>query len=606
MRRETNVVGGTLFKKVDYSLAKLLHDIEFGDIGLPDIQRPFVWSSARVRDLFDSMYKGFPVGYLLFWANDELVGTKQIGTDGKQHRVPRLLIVDGQQRLTSLYAVLRGKEVFNSDYRAQRIQIAFRPRDGRFEVADAAIKRDPEFIADLSSLFSGGTSFSVINSFLEKLGQSRHVEAEERELVAENIDRVFDLQNYPFTAMEVSSVVDEEQVADIFVRINSEGVKLNQADFILTLLSVFWDEGRAELEAFSRASRQPSLAQASPYNHHIQPDPDQLLRVAVAVGFKRGRLKSVYQVLRGKDPETELFSPELRDQQFDRLRVAQGQVLNLTSWHEFLKSLMAAGYRSGQIISSENSLLYSYAFYLIGKHEYGLEPFRLRRLMARWFFMASLTGRYTSSPETIMDQDLARLRAVSDGQVFESTLDKIVTDTLTADFWNIGLPNELATSSARSPSMFAYYAALNVLGAPILFSKAKVAELFDPAIHGTRAPLERHHLFPVAYLKASGIEETREINQIANFTLVEWGENGEITDRAPADYYPEYARRFTELELARMHHYHALAPGWQHMTYEAFLADRRIRLAGVIREAYDVLAGQQTAAATIELPAQAG
>lgn len=597
---------GTLFKKVDYSLAKLLHDIEFGDIGLPDIQRPFVWSSARVRDLFDSMYKGFPVGYLLFWANDELAGTKQIGTDGKQHRVPRLLIVDGQQRLTSLYAVLRGREVFNSDYKAQRIQIAFRPRDGRFEVADAAIKRDPEFIVDLSELFSGGTSFSVITSFLGRLSQAREVDDAERELVARNIDRVFDLQNYPFTAMEVSSVVDEEQVADIFVRINSEGVKLNQADFILTLLSVFWDEGRADLESFSRSSRQPSTGQASPYNHHIQPDPDQLLRVAVAVGFKRGRLKSVYQILRGKDPDTELFSAELRDKQFDRLRSAQAQVLNLTSWHEFLKSLMAAGYRSGQIISSENTLLYSYAFYLIGRHEYALEAFRLRRLMARWFFMASLTGRYTNSPETIMDQDLARLRSVTDGDVFESTLDRIIIDTLTADYWNIGLPNELATSSARSPSMFAYYAALNVLGAPILFSRAKVVELFDPAIHGTRAPLERHHLFPVAFLKESGVEETREINQIANFTLVEWGENGEITDRAPSDYYPEYADRFSELELARMHHYHALAPGWHQMAYQDFLEDRRLRIATVIKEAYDVLSGVGAAATPLEMPAQAG
>lgn len=589
----------TLFKKVDYTLAKLLHDIEFGDIGLPDIQRPFVWSSARVRDLFDSMYRGFPVGYLLFWANDELVGTKQIGADGKQHKVPRLLIVDGQQRLTSLYAVLRGQEVVNADYRTQRIQIAFRPRDGRFEVADAAIKRDPEFIPDLSEIYSNGTSYTVIDSFLNRMRQSRDVDSQERDQIARNIDRVFDLQNYPFTALEVSSVVDEEQVADIFVRINSEGVKLNQADFILTLLSVFWDEGRASLEAFSRTSRHPSDGVASPYNHHIQPDPDQLLRVAVAVGFKRGRLKSVYQILRGKDPDTEQFSPDLRDKQFDRLRAAQGEVLNLTSWHEFLKSLTEAGYRSGQIISSENALLYSYSFYLIGKHEYGLEPYRLRRLMSRWFFMAALTGRYTNSPETIMDQDLARLRDIGSSDEFESALDKIIGDTLTADFWNIGLPNELATSSARSPSMFAYYAALNVLGAPILFSRAKVSELFDPAIHGTRAPLERHHLFPVGYLKQTGVEETRMINQTANFTLVEWGENGEITDRAPSDYYPEFASRFTELELARMLRYHALAPNWYAMAYPEFLEDRRARIAGVVRDAYSRLAGKEAAGGSI-------
>ena len=95
----------TCFKKVDYDLAGLLHYIEIGDIGLPDIQRPFVWSNAKVRDLFDSMYRGFPVGYLLFWENAAANGAKQIGLDGKQHQFPSRLIVDGQQRLTSLYAV---------------------------------------------------------------------------------------------------------------------------------------------------------------------------------------------------------------------------------------------------------------------------------------------------------------------------------------------------------------------------------------------------------------------------------------------------------------------------------------------------------------------
>src|SRR5215204_6020263 len=96
----------TLFKQVNYSLSKLIQDIETGEIGLPDIQRPFVWSPAKVRDLFDSMYKGFPIGYLLFWSNNNTNGARQIGKDKKQS-IPRLLIVDGQQRLTSLYAVLK-------------------------------------------------------------------------------------------------------------------------------------------------------------------------------------------------------------------------------------------------------------------------------------------------------------------------------------------------------------------------------------------------------------------------------------------------------------------------------------------------------------------
>jgi hypothetical protein len=135
------------------------------------------------------------------------------------------------------------------------------------------------------------------------------------------------------------------------------------------LLSVFWDEGRAELERFCRETRTiPSQeGGASSFNHFIQPDPDQLLRVAIAFGFGRGRLKSVYQVLRGKDVETGEFSAEHRELQFQTLREAQARALNLTNWHQFLSALVGAGFRSGEMISSQNSLLYAYAFYLIGR-----------------------------------------------------------------------------------------------------------------------------------------------------------------------------------------------------------------------------------------------
>lgn len=232
----------TLFKEVGYSLSKLIQDIDIGEIGLPDIQRPFVWTPAKVRDLFDSMYKGFPVGYFLFWANGLADGSRQIGTEAKQ-KLSRLLIVDGQQRLTSLYAVLKGKPVMRDDYSPQHIHIAFRPRDAMFEVTDAAIKRDPEFILDISQLWAGEFSRNrFVKDFITRLRQGRAVTETEEDHLAESIDRLYDLQSYPFTALELSSTVDEEMVAEVFVRINSKGVSLKQADFILTLMSVFWDE----------------------------------------------------------------------------------------------------------------------------------------------------------------------------------------------------------------------------------------------------------------------------------------------------------------------------------------------------------------------------
>ncbi|MHB8765245.1 MAG: DUF262 domain-containing protein [Deferrisomatales bacterium] len=390
----------TCFKRVDYDLSGLLHYIDIGDIGLPDIQRPFVWSNAKVRDLFDSMYRGFPVGYLLFWENAQSNGVKQIGLDCKQHTVPSRLIVDGQQRLTSLYAVFRGRKVLDADYMEREIEIAFRPRDGRFDVADAAIRRDPEWIPNISTLWaSGKSSYQMVKGFLQSLGAKAAVSDDDEEMISHNLDRLFDLQKYPFTALEIAPTVDEEQVADIFVRINSEGVKLSQADFILTLLSVFWDAGRHALEEFCRASRRvPVPGQGpSPFNHFLQPDPDQLLRVSVALGFSRGRLKSVYQVLRGKDLDTGEFSAGRRDQQFGVLRRAQAEVLDLTHWHHFMSALVGAGYRSAEMVSSQNALLYAYAFYLLGHIRFGVAEHLLQKAIGRWFFFSSLTGRYTRS-----------------------------------------------------------------------------------------------------------------------------------------------------------------------------------------------------------------
>ena len=217
---------------------------------------------------------------------------------------------------------------------------------------------------------------------------------------------------FPFTALELASDISEEDVSDVFVRINSEGTPLNQADFILTLMSVFWDEGRAELEHFCRNARQPAKGTASPFNHFIEPTPAQLLRVDVGVAFKRARLQYVYSILRGKDLETGRFSDERRVDQFDLLKTAQARTLNLQHWHDFLRCIRSAGFRSGRMISSENNLLFSYVLYLIGRTEYDVEDFALRKAIAQWFFMSAVTGRFTGSPESAMEFDLARLRGV--------------------------------------------------------------------------------------------------------------------------------------------------------------------------------------------------
>jgi hypothetical protein len=584
----------TLYRDTGYSLTHLIEDIKHGNIALPDIQRPFVWSAAKARDLFDSMYRGYPVGTLMFWETGAEVGTRQVG-GGLGERVAKLLIVDGQQRLTSLFAVLTGSPVLTKDFDERRIRLAFRPSDETFEVSDAAIQRDPEFVPDITALWAEGYK-STVRRFLHRLSESRgaEVSSDEEDVLEERIDRVRDLRDFRFQVIELGTGANEEQVADIFVRINSEGIQLNQSDFILTLMSVHWEKGRRELEQFCRAAVDQKISGPSPKNPFIDPSPDQLLRVAVGLGFKRGRLQHVYSLLRGKDLDTGQISAERRDAQFEQLKNAQEQVLDLSHWHEFLKCLTAAGFRSRRMITSDNALIFTYTLWLIGRRDFGLDFRTLRPVISRWFFMAHTTGRYTNSPESTVEADLTRLGSldVPSGEAFCAELDRIVRANFTGDYWDITLPNRLDTSSSRSPALSAYWAALNLLDAELLFSGMKVKELLDPHITSPRS-IERHHLFPKALLASRGFTNTRQVNAIANMAFIDWPENATIGADDPMTYWPVMSERMDAERRSRQAYWHALPVGWEQLDYPVFLERRRQLIARVTRDGFDRLWDQK-------------
>ena len=587
-----------VFNKVDYTLGSLISDIKMGQIGLPDLQRPFVWKNSKIRDLFDSLFRGYPVGYLLFWRTGADAMARTIGTDLKQ-LAPDMLIVDGQQRLTAVFAVTQGRKVIREDYSEELIEIAFSPLDGTFEVADAAIRKDPRFIANVSGIWASGANlFDLAARFLTGFRKSREqaggdVTPEEINLIQTNLHRLSNLMHFPLTALVLDAKLDEEQVAEVFVRINSKGKALNQSDFILTLMSVFWEEGRQQLEKFCRAAREPAKAGPSPFNRYLDPLPDQLLRVAVGVGFRRARLQHVYSLLRGKDLTSGVVSPETREKQFAVLQSAQQKVLDLQNWHDFLSILPIAGYRGGREISSRNALLMAYILYLVGRRELAVDGFKLKNAIARWFFMSSLTGRYAGAagaPETSMERDLVALRGIDSADQFLAWLDSNIDIELTSDFWSITLPNRLNTSAARSPALFGYLAALVILDAKVLFSNKKVEDLLDPSHKGYRKAVERHHLFPKRFLKKEwGISSTKEANQIANMALVEWEDNALIAAGDPRKYAPEYAGRFKGQLLADMYYWHALPSDWANMEYEAFLKERRRLMAKVTKDAFQSL-----------------
>lgn len=582
----------TLFTTTNYPISSLIEDIDLGKIGLPELQRPFVWPNVNVRNLFDSIYRGYPAGFLLFWDTGADGVLKAIGT--KEGRLPpKMAIVDGQQRLTSLYAVVKGSEVIRADFSKGPIRIAFNPLTERFDVPDATTSKDKAYISDISVLWHKETKLLAFTKiFLRELAATRELSQEEEERIEESIGRLFNLPHYQFTALTLSSTVSAETIAEVFVRINGSGKKLNQSDFIMTLMSVFWDEGRADLESFALNATKPVGGQASPYNHFIKPSPDQMLRVTVGLSLKRARLEAVYNALRGRDPKSGLDSPEKREDQFARMQVGQKTALNLANWHHFLSALTLAGYRGEKMVSSQTTIMYSYVLYLIGIDDFAIPRDVMRQVIAEFYFMAALTGRYSYGPEGRFDSDLAMVRDLDTASEYLAKLREMMGLALTDDYWTINLPSQLATSASQSPSLFAYNAALIRLDAVALYSPFKIAALVDPAIRGPKAVLERHHLFPRGHLEEIGQKDIKQINQIANFAAVEWPQNIKIGKQPPRDYVPGLDAALSASQREQMYFWHALPPLWWEMDYQTFLVERRLRMARVIRSAWNDLTGK--------------
>ncbi len=581
-----------------WTVNDLVRAVTSGQVRLPDLQRPFVWHNAKVRDLVDSMYRGFPVGELMFWVNDDADHSRAIGTEAKT-QTGSMQVIDGQQRLTSLYAVVEGAPVIREDYRDDRIVISFNPLTERFAIPDSATKRSPEWVHDIRDVFR--SPIDARSDYLEGLEQARGGERLDRKVertVEVAMNRLAQVLDYQFQVVQLKRNVDRATVADIFVRINSEGVKLSSSDFILTWLSVFWEEGRHEIEQFARASRftpgemgrmTDQRVRWTPKNPYLDLDPGNVLRVVVAVGNHRAQLGDAYNALRGRDPRTREIVPENRDRELARLQDGQARVLHPNHWDEFLKVIERAGIRNNAMVTSKNAILFGYTFWLLGRTEFDVPVDELREVMARWYFMAQITGRYSGSAETRGQEDLNRFQGLErTPETFKRVMDAQVETTLTEDWWNVTLPEDLHTSNTYGPAYTGYIAALTILDADALLSTLKVKDWIDPG-HRPVKGIEKHHLFPRAYLKEHrGYSSVRQINQVANQAMVEWSDNIEISDHPPSQYWPSQVadKDMKKDRLQRQMWWHALPPDWSEMTYEDFLPARRRLIAHVTHEGF--------------------
>lgn len=578
----------------------ILKDVLSGKIGLPDLQRPFVWKNDKVRKLLDSMIRGYPIGYIMLWDSPaEMEGKSQrIGTNKKVYEVPKSLVIDGQQRLTALLAVMYGVEVRDKSYKTRSIRLAYDPIKRIFKNADAATDRDARFISSIAEAFSADRNKQTSafrRAYVDGLNASRkkrggeELSIEEIDEIEAGINELLTLDNYALPVLEIKDWADEEKVSEIFVRVNSQGQTLKQDDFIMTLLSVYEPGMREAIEQFCADSHVP--AKGTSYNPIITVTPTHVIRTTVGLGFKRGRLRYAYQILRGRDPEDkdidEGMLAKTREENYEVFGKALDKVLDLNNWHAYINTLGEAGYICAEQVTSSNAVAFCYAFYLIGKYEFELDSLTLRRVVRRWFFASAVTAYYVGSFETNFERQLNDMRQLDGPQEFVAYFDREVSTQLTDDYFRVTLPANLDSNEAKGPYWQGFVASQVVLGARGLFSTIPLAQLITPGSSGTKKAAEKHHLFPDNHLKQQG-QLTKRSNK-GNFTLVDYSSNIFISDDDPACYVAKFREKLGEKEYARNCEEHALPLNFESMDYEAFLEERRKLMAQLVKRAFERL-----------------
>lgn len=586
-----------LFTRVDRPVGKLISDVIEGRVGLPDLQRPFVWKDSDVRDLLDSMLKGYPIGYCILWeAPDDQEDKKSpIGLNEKNYSTPKELVIDGQQRLTALASSLYGIPVKDQTFADRRIIIAYNPITRELHTWDAAIKNDARYVTDISKIFEAkrrneATKFrhayiKRLNEANNKRGESELTDDEET-AVEDGINELLNLETtYVIPILSISSKADEEQMSQIFIRVNSGGTKLTEDDFIMTLLSVYEPQTRQRIEDWCEASHIPGIETS--YNALLTIKPSHIIRAAVGLGFGRGRLRYARLILNGRDLKTRETSAAKREENFAKFDTALDSVLNLNDWHAFINALGDAGYVNKSMVSAENAIPLSYSIALIAKHRFGITGVELQHISKRWFYMALLTQMYSGNFESVFEQQLNAIAELPNPNAFRNWVDSEISARLTDDFFEVTLPNEFDKNRASGPIWNAFLAAQVILGSRVMFGTGTVAQLLLPASSGSKKAYDKHHIFPANFLKGGPYEGLRD--RRANFVCVDYQKNIYIKDEDPKVYVSDYREALGDAEYKKSCHENALPIDFENMNYPDFLAERRILMSNMIRMAYEHL-----------------
>ena len=526
-----------------HPIETLLTWVKSGEIAIPEIQRPFVWNAIKVRNLLDSLYQGYPVGYLIAWRNPTVKLKDGTPSAGKR------ILIDGQQRVTALMAALLGREVLTKDYETLRIRIAFHPQEERFEVANPAIRKDVAWVEDVADVFSPDASLmELTDAYTEKNPSA------DRRRVSRVLEKLRKIINNYVGVIELADDLDIETVTEIFIRVNSAGTELSQADFAMSKIAVNETYGGNLLRkaidyfchltvapeflpriekgdrAFATSEFLPHMRWLKDVNDDIyDPTYTDMLRVAFTSEFGRGRLQDLVALLSGRNFETKQFEEAIAEESFGRLKMGILAFINKTHFDRITMILRSAGFVTSALIGGRNAVNFAYIIYLRGRAE-KIPAADLERLVRRWYAMAILRRRYAGSPETAFDTDIRQIET----RGLATYTDSVIENELPASFWTGMLPQLMGTSSSNSPYFLAYQAAQVKLGDKGFLSRD--ITVLDLLMHRS----DRHHVYPKKHLKAQGLSRGR-YNQIANFVLAQSEINIAIADKPPERYFREVA-----------------------------------------------------------------
>ncbi len=576
--------------------------VEADQIAIPEIQRPFVWSATKVRDFIDSLYKGYPVGYMIAWQSPS-VRLK----DGSQSINKRILI-DGQQRITSLRAVLLGEEVLSKDFKKVRITIAYHPKKEQFEVSNAAIRKDNEWLADIATVFSHDAKLNrIVKEYCEA---NEGVDEDE---IFENFNRLDGILNNQLGLIDLSDTLDVETVTEIFVRVNSEGVPLNEADFAMSKMAAneqydghqmrkcidYFCHLAVAPEAYGQLSQDDGFESTQYFQHMAwlknekddlyDPTYTDMLRVAFTSKFKRGRLNDLVALLSGRDFETRRYEEDIARKSFSTLKDGLLSFMKEGNFKKFLMIIRSAGFIEQSQIRSQNAINFAYILYLTLRDQ-GVAQAEIEKTVRRWFVMSMLTGRYTSSPETAFGLDIRNLHEKG-ASVYLADIERA---NLSDVFWEVGLPQQMITS-ARNSRYFNVFLASQIYGN----DKGFLSKQIDvrTLIQGQS---DVHHVFPRNYLAKCHSFPASRYNQIANYVVMQKEINISISDKEPAVYFSElwdqcnggqlrYGLIKDLDEMQTNLAAHCIPEGMTTSnadSYDAFLEERRILMAAKIRDYY--------------------